>query len=34
MEYCHAPMAELRSHQASTMLNSPMAPAFNSSLAF
>ena len=34
IEYCHAPMAVLRSSQASTMLSCPMAPACNSSRAF
>ena len=34
IEYCQAPMAELRSNQASTRLSSPMAPPSISSLAF
>ena len=34
MEYCQAPMAELRSTQASTRLISPMAPFSMRSLAF
>ena len=34
MEYCQAPIAELRLYRASTMLSRPMAPARNSSPAF
>jgi hypothetical protein len=31
--YCHAPIAELRLNQASTMFSSPIAPEASSSLA-